>query len=152
MLSMRLIIVLNVIATCRCYLASWERGENSLTWSEAERWCQNRGLRMVSLDTISKAHEYLNILSRENRPYFWTGGFKIVASGTRSGEVVRWPSGASFPVHRGGFPWSNRGLHGPQPDGGDQELCIAALNIDFYPDGPHLHDIGCSHRKPVICE
>ena len=39
-----------------------------------------------------------------------------------------------------------------QPDGGSNEQCIAILDIDFYGDGPHLHDIECNHRKPVICE
>ena len=47
---------------------------------------------------------------------------------------------------------SINGVHGPQPDGGDKERCIAALNISFYNDGAKLHDIGCEHRKPVVCE
>ena len=47
---------------------------------------------------------------------------------------------------------SVNGVHGPQPDGGDREECIAALNIRFYNDGARLHDIGCDHRKPVVCE
>ena len=39
-----------------------------------------------------------------------------------------------------------------QPDGGLSETCIAALDISFYPDGAKLHDVGCEHRKPVLCE
>ena len=50
------------------------------------------------------------------------------------------------------FCRSVHGVHGPQPDGGDREECIAALNITFYKDGARLHDIGCDHRKPVLCE
>ena len=51
----------------------------------------------------------------------------------------------------------HRSVHGQQssrgqPDGGLSETCIAALNIDFYPDGAKLHDVGCEHRKPVLCE
>ena len=50
-----------------------------------------------------------------------------------------------------------RSVHGQtsrgQPDGGLSETCIAALNnIDYYPDGAKLHDVGCEHRKPVLCE
>ena len=32
------------------------------------------------------------------------------------------------------------------------ETCIADLDISFYPDGAKLHDVGCEHRKPVLCE
>ena len=44
------------------------------------------------------------------------------------------------------------GVNSAQPDGGASEKCIAALNISFYPDGAKLHDVGCEHRKPVLCE
>ena len=33
------------------YEASWERGENSLTWMEAKQFCASRGKQMLSLDT-----------------------------------------------------------------------------------------------------
>ena len=46
----------------------------------------------------------------------------------------------------------------PQPDnreqrklGGEDEACIAILN-NFYGDGLKWHDVGCSHKKPIICE
>ena len=36
--------------------------------------------------------------------------------------------------------------------GNEDEECIGVLNVFFYPDGAKLHDIGCLHRKPVLCE
>merc|ERR1712098_614508 len=72
------------------YIASWDHGANSLTWHEGKRWCQSRGRRLVSLDSSSKADRYFSILSSENRPYFWSGGFKTVSSPSLSGEIVRW--------------------------------------------------------------
>merc|ERR1712002_592699 len=134
------------------YIASWDHGANSLTWHQGKSWCQSRGRRLVSLDSSSKASRYFNILSTENRPYVWSGGFKSVSSPSLSGEIVRWENGNTQSVFRGSFPWSTHGQRGPQPDGGSQEECIAVLNISFYPDGPHLHDVSCDHRKPVICE
>merc|ERR1711915_631161 len=62
------------------YIASWDHGANSLTWHEGKRWCQSRGRRLVSLDSSRKADRYFSILSSENRPYFWSGGFKTVSS------------------------------------------------------------------------
>merc|ERR1712107_824643 len=120
------------------YIASWDHGANSLTWHEGKRWCQSRGRRLVSLDSSSKADRYFSILSSENRPYFWSGGFKTVSSPSLSGEIVRWENGNTQSVFRGSFPWSTHGQRGPQPDGGSQEECIAVLNISFYPDGPHF--------------
>merc|ERR1711915_682155 len=69
------------------YIASWDHGANSLTWHEGKRWCQSRGRRLVSLDSSSKADRYFSILSSENRPYFWSGGFKTVSSPSLSGEI-----------------------------------------------------------------
>merc|ERR1719452_54205 len=128
------------------YLASWDEGAGEMTWHEAESWCSSKNRRMVSVDSSSKAQDVLSILTRSGRSFFWTGGFKSF------GDSVRWPNGASTTPNRGSYPWSQHGVKGPQPDGGDSEKCIAALNIDFYPDGSKLHDIGCSHRKPVLCE
>jgi hypothetical protein len=127
--------------------ASWETGVKKLTWHEAERYCSNRGQKMVSLDTVEKARKFLGLLTKSGKPYFWTGG-------RLDGGIhrVTWPSGASDSVVRGRYPWSSSGLHGPQPDGGGAEQCVAVLNIAFYKDGAKLHDIGCDHKKPVVCE
>jgi len=65
---------------------------------------------------------------------------------------VSWASGASTRVGRGKYPWSVSGIRGPQPDGGDREECIMAVNISFWKDGSRLHDMGCDHREPVLCE
>ena len=55
-------------------------------------------------------------------------------------------------VRPGAWPWSRNGFRGPQPDGGNSEVCVAVLNVDFYPDGAKFHDVTCDHMKPTICE
>ena len=47
------LLVLTVLPclTVGSYEASWERGENSLTWLEAKQFCASRGKQMLSLDT-----------------------------------------------------------------------------------------------------
>ena len=87
------------------YIASWDHGANSLTWHQGKSWCQARGRRLVSLDSNSKARRYFSILSSENRPYFWSGGFKSVSSPSLSGETIRWENGNTQSVFRGSFPW-----------------------------------------------
>jgi len=149
------LLVLTVLPclTVGSYEASWERGENSLTWLEAKQFCASRGKQMLSLDTTQKASAALSYLTAAGRPYFWTGGRKT--SSRSSTETVAWPNGRQTQVSvtgRGSFPWSTSGTRGAQPDGGDQEQCIAVLNIKFYQDGSKLHDISCGHRKPVVCE
>ena len=126
--------------------ASWDAGVKSLTWDEADDYCRGRGQKMVSLDTLEKANKYIKVLTSANKPYVWTGGR------LEGVHTLTWPSGVRETVVRGRYPWSTSGLHGPQPDGGGQDKCVAVLNIAFYKDGAKLHDIGCSHRKPVICE
>ena len=93
------LVSLLMVTMCQGFIASWDEGATSLTWHEAESWCQTRGMRMVSMDSFSKASEYLGLLTRSGRPYFWTGGFKSF------GDNVRWPSGHSETVSRGRFPW-----------------------------------------------
>ena len=85
-------------SVCHGFLASWDEGENSLTWHEAESWCSRRGRRMVSVDGFN-ANEVLGFLTRSGRPYFWTGGFKSF------GDHVRWPNGNSGTPSRGSYPW-----------------------------------------------
>ena len=81
----------------RDYVASWEEGENSLTWSGAQSWCQRKGMRAVNLDNSGKASRFLNILGGSGRPYAWTGGRK-------SGDGVSWNNGNFYPSGRG-WPW-----------------------------------------------
>ena len=129
------------------YHASWETGARQLTWDQAKDYCTKRGQRMVSLDTTEKARQFLDVLASSGKPYFWTGGRL-----ENNARVLIWPNGVKEDVRRGRFPWSTSGLHGPQPDGGGTDECVAALDISFYKDGAKLHDVGCSHKKPVICE
>ena len=126
--------------------ASWQSGSTNMTWRESQHYCQEHGLGMASLDTPASEAMYLTVAA--NLPptikFFWTGGqLEGPAGGARS---VRWPlGGASSRVVAGTFPWS-LGSPGTEP-GKD---CVAI--IDTREAGPRLFDIGCDHRKPVICQ
>ena len=76
----------------------------------------------------------------------WTGGRL-----SQDKRTVSWESGVQELVTRGLHPWSPQGLRGPQPDGEGAEHCVAILN-NVYNDGVKLHDVGCDHDKPTICE
>merc|ERR1719270_478793 len=131
----------------RSYLLTWRNGQNGFSHSAAKSFCRSQGMRMVSLDNIGKAQHFMNLLESDNAPYFWAGG--NISSDKRT---LRWENGRSERISRGRFPWSMEGLHGPQPDGGPgSELCLAILN-NVYNDRVKFHDVGCSHRKPTICE
>jgi len=131
----------------RSYLLTWRTGQNGFSHSAARSFCRSRGMRIVSLDSISKATHFMDLLERDNAPYFWAGGRTSSDKGTLS-----WENGRSERIIRGRFPWSTEGLRGPQPDGGQgSELCLAILN-NVYNDRVKFHDVGCSHRKPTICE
>ena len=82
----------------RDWVASWEEGESSLTWSQAQSWCGNRNMRAVVLDNSSKVQRFLNILTGSGRPYYWTGGEKTGDAG------VSWSNGRVYPSGRG-WPW-----------------------------------------------
>ena len=45
--------------------------------------------------------------------------------------------------------WSPRGRSGKQPETSNE--CLAIL-VNVYNDGTLWHDVGCSHKKPVVCE
>ena len=62
-----------------------------------------------------------------------------------------WENGRREGISRGRHPWSFGGSRGPQPDGQGSEDCLAILN-NVYNDGVKFHDVGCSHRKPTVCE
>merc|ERR1711971_231854 len=69
----------------------WDSGADSLTWRQAQLWCESRGLRAVSVDTEAKAQEVLGLLSKSGMDYFWTSGIKHKGSD----DFVRWVNGAS---------------------------------------------------------
>ena len=96
---------------------SWDSGADSLTWREAQQWCEARGLRSVgeiiinrptilyivhravSVDTEAKAQEVLGLLSKSGMDYFWTSGIK------ESDDSVRWANEASGRITPGSYPW-----------------------------------------------
>lgn len=67
-------------------------------------------------------------------------------------RTLTWENGRREGISRGRFPWSTGGSRGSQPDGGPgSENCLAILN-NVYNDRVKFHDVGCSHRKPTVCE
>merc|ERR1711970_750816 len=118
----------------------------SFSWDSARNYCSSRGMRMVSLDTTAKRDHFMQQVAADGSPYFWAGG--RLSGDKRS---VRWENGRSEGISKGRHPWSFTGSRGAQPDGQGSEHCLAILN-NFYNDGVKFHDVGCSHRKPTVCE
>ena len=58
----------------RNYVLSWREGRNGFSHSAARSYCRGRGMRIVSLDNIQKAQHFLDLVERNNVPYFWAGG------------------------------------------------------------------------------
>jgi len=130
----------------RNYILSWRERRNSFSWDAARNYCSSRGMRIVSLDTTAKRDHFMQQVAADGSPYFWAGG--RLSPDKRS---VRWENGRSEGISKGRHPWSFTGSRGAQPDGQGSEHCLAILN-NFYNDGVKFHDVGCSHRKPTVCE
>ena len=58
----------------RRYLLSWREGRNGFSHGAARSYCRGRGMRIVSLDNLQKAQHFLDLVERNNVPYFWAGG------------------------------------------------------------------------------
>jgi len=102
---------------------------------------------MISMDSPAKVAHFLQQVVADNAPYFWAGGRL-----SRDKRTLNWENGRSEGIRKGQHPWSFTGSRGAQPDGGiGTEDCLAVLN-NFYNDGSKFHDVGCSHRKPTVCE
>jgi len=117
------------------YLVSWKNGCTSFTAREGDDYCRSNGMRAVSLDTPAKERELGQLLVREGQPYFWTGG-KV----NHQQRSVTWPSGRTTTRHN----WSSG-----QPNNQEgNENCLAII----VKGRPGFNDVGCNHRKPVICQ
>merc|ERR1712240_209895 len=128
----------------RNYLLSWRHGCTGFSQSEADSFCRNSNMRPISIDDPQEEREIRDLILREKQKYIWTGG-KL----SGFGRSISWPSGRRYD----NVAWSHTGgANRPQPDNrvGD-EFCVAVLN-NFYDDGVTFHDVGCRHKKPVICE
>jgi len=128
----------------RNYLLTWRQHRNNFDWSGGVRFCEQQGMKLISLDSKEKSEHFLRLVGQDRAPYFWAGGRL-----SRDGRSLSWQNGKTESVRRGQHPWSFTGRTGPQPDGG--EICLAILN-NVYRDGVKYHDVSCHHRKPVICE
>ena len=58
----------------RNYVLSWREGRNGFSHGAARSYCRGKGMRIVSLDNIQKAQHFLDLVERNNVPYFWAGG------------------------------------------------------------------------------
>lgn len=127
------------------YHFSWRHdGGRDYTGQGAFSYCRGLGggWAPVSINDGSEDRFVNSVIQGERQEYIWTGGSK-----RGSGWV--WADGSG--VQR--INWSHTGGNRrPQPDNRDRnEDCLAVLN-NFYGDGVKWHDVGCSHRKPTICE
>merc|ERR1712098_1015379 len=126
------------------YLLSWRHGCTEFSQNEADSFCRNSNMRPISIDDSQEEKEIRDLILREKQKYIWTGG--KLSGFDRS---ISWPSGRRYD----NVAWPQTGgANRPQPDNrvGD-EFCVAVLN-NFYDDGVTFHDVGCRHKKPVICE
>ena len=127
------------------YHYSWRHdGGRKYSGRGAQVYCSRLGPRWqpVSVETQQESHWLNGVVSSERQQYIWTSGF-------RSRSAWRWASGSVVaPLN-----WSpTGGFRRPQPDNREgHENCLAVLN-NFYRDGIRWHDVGCNHRKPVVCE
>ena len=129
------------------YHYSWRHdGGRKYTGQDAQLYCQRLGAgwQAVSLETRAES-QWLNgvVIAGQRKQYVWTSGIR------QCGSSWRWATGGSVaPLN-----WSpSGGFRRPQPDNREgNENCLAVLN-NFYGDGIRWHDVGCSHRKPVVCE
>ncbi|CAG0886338.1 unnamed protein product, partial [Darwinula stevensoni] len=158
----------------RKYFFSWLHPQTrnlQVDWLDARNICRRHCMDLVSLESPQENVYIQNKIRDGNQPYIWTSGRKcdfqgcdrpdlqptIINGWFWSGSGVKmFPSNQRFPgtwSHTGG---GNR----PQPDNressdgsgfGEEESCLAVLN-NFYRDGIVWHDVGCSHKKPFVCE
>ncbi|KAL7647465.1 UNVERIFIED_CONTAM: hypothetical protein RMT77_001061 [Armadillidium vulgare] len=119
--------------------AKWE-------WPGAVSYCRSLGREWAPISITSRAENDLavNAISRGRVDYIWTGGH------IRNGRW-NWLHGDPF-VDIGA--WSRTGgFRRPQPDNREgNESCLSILNHIYPGDTITWHDVGCSHRKPTICE
>eukprot|EP00096_Caligus_rogercresseyi_P015503 TRINITY_DN7931_c0_g1_i1.p1 TRINITY_DN7931_c0_g1~~TRINITY_DN7931_c0_g1_i1.p1 ORF type:complete len:191 (-),score=31.90 TRINITY_DN7931_c0_g1_i1:81-653(-) len=134
------------------YLLTFLNGCKSFTGEEADAYCVANGGHAISIDTTAKGNFVVELMAKYAQRYIWTSGRVDHAN-----QLVRWASGASEGYQRGTRFWSHTGGSSktqdiPQPDNRDgNEVCLGVLN-NFYADGIKWHDVGCSHKKPTICE
>uniref|UniRef100_A0A0K2UC99 Ctype lectin [Tribolium castaneum] n=1 Tax=Lepeophtheirus salmonis TaxID=72036 RepID=A0A0K2UC99_LEPSM len=134
------------------YILTFLNDCKSFTAQQADEYCQGNGGKTISLDTTDKGNFVNQLMVKYAQRYIWTGGRINHARST-----VTWPSGLSEGYTRGKRFWSHTGgssrsVDIPQPDNRDgNEVCLAVLN-NFYADGVKWHDVGCTHKKPTICE
>ncbi|XP_023341628.1 uncharacterized protein DDB_G0283357, partial [Eurytemora carolleeae] len=122
----------------RDYLLSWREGQNGFSWGQAQSYCSQRGMRMISLDSSAKVDHFFSQMVGDRSPYFWAGG--RISSDKRT---LSWENGRSEGIRKGQHPWSFTGSRGAQPDGQGSEDCLAVLN-NFYNDASKFHDVTCS--------
>ncbi|KAK3867648.1 hypothetical protein Pcinc_026905 [Petrolisthes cinctipes] len=128
------------------YHYSWlHDGGTKYDWVGARHYCKGlgQGWYPVGISTYQENQAIKQIIQYTKLKNIWTGGYK------KSYNGWMWSNREPFHI----TDWSRTGHSGrPQPDNDeDDENCLAILN-NYYQDGVSWHDVGCGHRKPVICE
>ena len=73
----------------KTFLLSWkEEGRPFFSWQEARAYCQEAGMRMVSLDSEAKREHFLGLTASESLQYFWTGGRLSADKVGNSKEII----------------------------------------------------------------
>jgi len=122
---------------------SSELGFPDATWYDAYSYCQRAGLQLASLDSKYKNDFVINYLRKTYSKYAWFGLHK---------DNYEWRFVNGRPLEYLNY-WG-RGLNRQaQPDSREgEENCVAFLNGVFEDNQVSWHDIGCSHKKPFVCE
>ena len=110
----------------RRYLLTWREGNNQFSWHQARNYCQENGMRIISLDSPIVREHFFRLVRTEGVEFFWTGGHI-----SPDKQFVEWENGAGEGISQGFHPWSTEGLRGAQPDGPPGEMCLAVLNNVF---------------------
>ncbi|XP_059096168.1 L-selectin-like [Tigriopus californicus] len=160
------------VTTDRRLHFSWrDYPDRDFSWTQGRKYCKERCMDLVSIDTYEQWRTVRNTLQDENVKFIWTGGRKCNYRGCdqpRFQPTIEngwfWVSSKKpipNPFDRSACTfceWGPRGgLSKPQPDNrelytkGRDEACVAVLN-DLYKDGIKWHDIACHHKKFIICE
>ena len=72
----------------RNFWVSWRSCPTEFRGDQVAGVCSSGGMRPVSLNNIALAQEFMGLVGREGKRWFWTGG-RI------SGQTVTWPNGVS---------------------------------------------------------
>merc|ERR1719422_2883390 len=75
------------------YLLTWRMGRNNFDWTGGVRFCQSKGMNLISLDNKEKTEHFLRLVATDRSPYFWAGG-----QVSRDSRTLTWQNGKTEPI------------------------------------------------------